>query len=179
MIETFAVATPIGAVTLTVRDGNLAKLAFSDDRVKAEDPIQSPAARAIAGRLRDYFDGALDALDAIPVAAEGTPFQKRVWRALREIPVGETVAYGELARRIGRPGAARAVARANATNPVAVVVPCNRVIGDDDKLRGYAFGLSRKEWLLAHEGALVARTAARSKRSTGAAVSPAHSARRA
>ena len=94
-----------------------------------------------------------DALDALPVAAGGTPFQQQVWALLRRIPVGTTTTYAAIAAEMGRPTAVRAVARANATNPVGIVVPCHRVIGTDGRLVGYAGGLHRKRWLLAHEGA--------------------------
>jgi methylated-DNA-[protein]-cysteine S-methyltransferase len=105
--------------------------------------------------LERYFAGALRAVDAIPVETAGTPFQRAVWRALREIPPGTTLSYGELARSLGRPNAARAVGLANGANPVAIVVPCHRVIGGDMGLVGYAGGIERKRWLLAHEGAAV------------------------
>ena len=83
----------------------------------------------------------------------GTPFQKTVWRALREIPCGQAISYSELARRIGRPAAVRAVGLANGLNPISVIVPCHRVIGANGTLTGYGGGLERKRWLLSHEGA--------------------------
>ena len=101
--------------------------------------------------LERYFAGEVGALDGIEVDAQGTPFQKRVWAALREIPVGETRSYADVARAIGAPAAVRAVATANARNPVAIIVPCHRVIGSDGQLRGYGGGLPRKAWLLEHE----------------------------
>lgn len=107
-------------------------------------------------RMARYFDGDLHALDDVPVATAGTPFQRRVWRALRDIPVGTTISYGELARRVGNPSASRAVGLANGSNPVGVVVPCHRVIGANAKLTGYGGGLDRKRWLLEHEGAVLA-----------------------
>jgi methylated-DNA-[protein]-cysteine S-methyltransferase len=102
-------------------------------------------------RLRDYFAGKLNALERTPVSTGGTAFQAEVWRALREIPAGETRTYGRLAERLGRPQAARAVGHANSLNPVAIIVPCHRVIGSSSALTGYAGGLDRKEWLLRHE----------------------------
>jgi methylated-DNA-[protein]-cysteine S-methyltransferase len=102
-------------------------------------------------RLQSYFDGELRALDDTPVSMGGTEFQGQVWKALREIPVGHTQTYGELAARLGRAQAARAVGHANALNPVAIIVPCHRVIGASSALTGYAGGLARKEWLLRHE----------------------------
>jgi methylated-DNA-[protein]-cysteine S-methyltransferase len=113
-----------------------------------EAPTTSEAARA----LDAYFGGDLDALAHLPTATNGTPFQQTVWRALRDIPVGETESYGALAARIGQPRAARAVGLANGSNPVAIVVPCHRVIGSNAALTGYGGGLDRKRWLLEHEG---------------------------
>lgn len=115
--------------------------------VEAEPPAW------ITGPLDAYFAGDLAALDALPVATEGSAFQKRVWAALREIPAGETWSYGRLAEHIGKPGAGRAVGLANGANPVGIVVPCHRVIGANGTLTGYGGGLDRKRALLEHEGA--------------------------
>jgi methylated-DNA-[protein]-cysteine S-methyltransferase len=106
-------------------------------------------------RLQEYFDGRLNALDTTPVNLGGSAFQQQVWAELREIPVGQTWSYGQLAARLGRPQASRAVGHANSLNPVAIIVPCHRVIGASSKLVGYGGGLDRKEWLLRHEGALL------------------------
>jgi methylated-DNA-[protein]-cysteine S-methyltransferase len=118
-----------------------------------------------AGRRSDFLDLELD--------APGTPFQRLVWDALRRIPFGTTLSYGELARRIGREGAARAVGAANGSNPLAIVVPCHRVVGANGALTGYAHGVERKRWLLDHErarpvptrrpGSLAARPPVRSR----------------
>jgi methylated-DNA-[protein]-cysteine S-methyltransferase len=110
---------------------------------------RSAAARAIAA----YFAGDRTAIDGLRVEAPGTPFRRAVWAALRSIPCGATRSYGDIARRIGRPAAVRAVGLANHANPVAIVVPCHRVIGKDGGLTGYGGGLDRKRWLLAHEDA--------------------------
>ena len=112
------------------------------------DPGRCAAARRevqayLAGERRDF---------TMRVAGRGTPFQERVWAALRGIPRGETISYGELAARVGRPGAARAVGAANARNPVCLIVPCHRVIAADGRLHGYAFGEATKRWLLELEG---------------------------
>jgi methylated-DNA-[protein]-cysteine S-methyltransferase len=96
---------------------------------------------------RDYAS-----VQDIKLDAGGTDFQQLVWQELRQIPVGKTITYGELAVRVGKPTAARAVGMANSLNPIAIVVPCHRVIGAQSKLTGYAGGLTRKQWLLAHEG---------------------------
>lgn len=109
----------------------------------------------VVGSLKRYIAGELDAIDTLKVETEGTEFQRQVWRALREIPCGQTWSYGELARHIGKPGASRAVGMANGANPIGVVVPCHRVIGSNHTLTGYGGGLERKRWLLAHEGVIV------------------------
>jgi len=101
--------------------------------------------------LLSYFDGNPDALTKIRTATGGTPFQRQVWNALREIPTGATISYSQLATKIGRAGSSRAVGAANGANPIALVVPCHRVIGADGSLTGYASGLPHKKWLLDHE----------------------------
>jgi methylated-DNA-[protein]-cysteine S-methyltransferase len=113
-------------------------------------------ARPVRDRLESYFGGDIHAIDAIPVRTGGTPFQNKVWTALRTIPPGSTLTYGRLAQKIRKPTAIRAVGHANGANPVSVVVPCHRLIGADGTLTGYGGGLHRKQWLLAHEGAPVA-----------------------
>jgi methylated-DNA-[protein]-cysteine S-methyltransferase len=105
--------------------------------------------------IEAYFAGQFAAIDALEVAIGGTVFQREVWAALRTIPLGKTVSYGQLATQLGRPKAMRAVGMANAANPVAIVVPCHRVIGANATLTGYAGGLERKRWLLAHEGVIL------------------------
>jgi methylated-DNA-[protein]-cysteine S-methyltransferase len=115
----------------------------------AERQGPSAACRALAA----YFAGDLAAIDDLPVETGGTPFQRRVWAALRCVPTGETTSYGTLAADIGSPKAVRAVGLANGANPVCIVVPCHRVIGADASLTGYGGGLPRKRWLLDHEGA--------------------------
>jgi len=101
--------------------------------------------------LSEYFGGVSAAIEGIPLDLRGAAFEQRVWRALREIPPGETTSYGEIARRLGSPGAPRAVGLANGANPVAIIVPCHRVIGANGSLVGYGGGLNRKTWLLDHE----------------------------
>ena len=107
----------------------------------------SHAARALLA----YFDGDLDAIADLPTQTSGTAFQRTVWSALRRIPVGRTMSYGALAASIGQPRAVRAVGLANGANPIAIIVPCHRVIGANASLTGYGGGLHRKRWLLAHE----------------------------
>jgi methylated-DNA-[protein]-cysteine S-methyltransferase len=111
---------------------------------------QSPA--PIRQAFADYFAGDIRALEPVPVATVGTAFQRKVWAALQRIPAGETRSYGQLAAEIGEPDAARAVGLANGQNPIAIVVPCHRVIGADGSLTGFGGGLPRKRWLLTHEG---------------------------
>jgi methylated-DNA-[protein]-cysteine S-methyltransferase len=113
--------------------------------------IPAAAPPEIREPLEAYFAGDMTAIDRIPVDAGGTPFQRQVWAALRQIPAGSTTTYGQLAARIGRPSACRAVGLANGSNPVAIVVPCHRVIGANGALTGYGGGLARKRWLLDHE----------------------------
>ncbi|HEX6535328.1 MAG TPA: methylated-DNA--[protein]-cysteine S-methyltransferase [Gemmatimonadaceae bacterium] len=113
-----------------------------------------PAARVLRAareQLGEYFAGRLTTFD-LPLAPRGTPFQHRVWNALREIPYGRTVSYSAIALRIGAPDAVRAVGAANGRNPLSIIVPCHRVIGADGTLTGYGGGIDRKRWLLAHEG---------------------------
>lgn len=105
----------------------------------------------LTSAMRRYFAGELGAIDNLPVKTAGTPFQREVWRALRDITCGSTVSYGKLAGQIGRPKAVRAVGLANGANPVGIVVPCHRVVGSDGSLTGYGGGIARKEWLLQHE----------------------------
>src|SRR5580658_2896403 len=106
----------------------------------------------LSSALRAYYDGDVFVLDKLSVFFGGTPFQNKVWKALRTIPCGMTLSYGALAKRIREPKAVRAVGLANGSNPVGVVVPCHRVIGSDGSLTGYGGGLPRKRWLLEHEG---------------------------
>jgi O-6-methylguanine DNA methyltransferase len=113
--------------------------------------------------LDHYFEGDLAALDNLRTATGGTPFQRAVWRALRSIKPGTTKSYGQIAARIGRPTASRAVGAANGANPIALVVPCHRVIGADGTLTGYGGGLARKQWLLDHERAYSDATLSRER----------------
>jgi methylated-DNA-[protein]-cysteine S-methyltransferase len=106
----------------------------------------------VSEKVRAYFDGDLHAFDGVEVDPGGTEFQRTVWSALRAIPAGATRTYGQLAASIGRPAATRAVGLANGRNPVAIVIPCHRLIGSNAGLTGYGGGLPRKRWLLRHEG---------------------------
>jgi O-6-methylguanine DNA methyltransferase len=156
-------AAPVATLMLvTDSDGRLRALDFVDfeERMRrllarhygVVELVEGAAPPAITAALDAYFAGDLAALDAVPVATGGTEFQRTVWAALRTIPAGETRGYGDLAAAIGKPGAARAVGLANGLNPIGIVVPCHRVIGASGALTGYAGGVERKRWLLAHEG---------------------------
>jgi methylated-DNA-[protein]-cysteine S-methyltransferase len=150
------VDSPLGRLLVEADSEALRTVRFlrANEPVPPEDPADAAPARALAERgaaeLSEYFAGSLREFTT-PVAPEGTRFQQRVWRALRQIAYGTTRSYGDIARLIGRRRAARAVGAANHENPVAIVVPCHRVIGADRSLVGYGGGLERKEWLLRHE----------------------------
>ncbi len=123
-------------------------------------PVGATVVRAIAGvaeRLDRYFAGELDAIDDIAIAPQGSPLQGAVWRAVRQVAPGQVTSYGALAARLGHADRrmARSIGTANAANPIAIVIPCHRVIGKDGSLRGYAWGLERKRWLLGHERARI------------------------
>ena len=155
--------SPCGELTVVTHEGRLVGLGFSDGdallrrslaRRFGTASVAGTAPRAITRALGAYFGGELGALDDIDVHTGGTAFQQSVWRALRRIPAGRTVAYRDLARTIGAPDAMRAVGAANGANPIGIVVPCHRVIAADGTLHGYAYGLERKRWLLRHESAI-------------------------
>ena len=150
------VDSPVGALTLVARDGVLAGLYMDLQRHRPLDemfgaPDPTPFTEALS-QLKEYFAGQRTDFD-VAVTLAGTPFQRTVWAALREIPYGETESYGQLAERIGRPGAARAVGLANGRNPIGIIVPCHRVVGAAGTLTGYGGGLARKQYLLNLEAA--------------------------
>jgi methylated-DNA-[protein]-cysteine S-methyltransferase len=148
------VDSPVGALTLVGEDGVLTGLYMENQRHRpAEERFgdaDSGRFGAVIEQLEAYFAGELDTFD-LPLALHGTDFQRTVWSALLEIPYGETVSYGELAERIGKPSAARAVGLANGKNPIGIIVPCHRVVGAGGGLTGYGGGLDRKQFLLAFE----------------------------
>lgn len=158
------IKTPIGEMVIVAdRDGNLRAADWTDHEMRMHrllrlhygkngfrlEPARNPNGLTVA--ISRYFAGDFEAIESLPVETSGTPFQREVWRALREIPCGTTESYAQLARRISRPAAVRAVGLANGANPVGVVVPCHRVIGSDGSLTGYGGGIERKRWLLEHE----------------------------
>jgi methylated-DNA-[protein]-cysteine S-methyltransferase len=160
------ISTPIGEMVIIADyDGNLRAVDWTDYESRMLrllqrhygpngfklEPEQNP--HGFADALNRYFAGELSALDTLPVETAGTPFQRAVWRALRDIPCGTTVTYANLAQKIGKPTAVRAVGLANGANPIGVIVPCHRVIGANGSLTGYGGGIDRKRWLLGHESA--------------------------
>ena len=152
--------SPIGELLLTGDETGLCSLTMGQLQMEPHSPPDGarhePAAlREAVTQLEDYFAGRRLDFELL-LAPAGTPFQLKVWAALREIPYGRTTSYGELAAEIGQPTASRAVGLANGRNPIAVVVPCHRVIGRDGTLTGFGGGLDRKRWLLEHERAVLA-----------------------
>ena len=158
------IASALGEILLVADGEQLCALDYADSEERmltllrrryaafwlrdAEDP------HGLSSQLRAYLAGDLACLNAISVDTGGTPFQQQVWTALRAIPAGTTCTYGGLAAQLGRPRASRAVGMANGLNPIAIVVPCHRLLGADGALTGYAGGLERKQWLLQHEGVM-------------------------
>lgn len=127
---------------------------YGDDAARLRETTHSSA---LGRSLKAYFEGDIDAITGASTATNGTAFQRKVWDALRAIPAGRPISYGVLAARIGKPKAVRAVGLANGANPIAIFVPCHRVIGADNSLTGYGGGLDRKRWLLQHEASVQQR----------------------
>jgi methylated-DNA-[protein]-cysteine S-methyltransferase len=157
--------SPVGELLLTAEEAGLTRVYFAQhvhgDRVAPDwQPAAGCASRAAdvlaesRRQLDEYFAGRLTRF-SLALAPFGTPFQQRVWTALRGIAFGDTVSYAEIARRIDAPDAVRAVGAANGRNPLSIIVPCHRVIGSDGSLTGFGGGIERKRWLLQHEGALL------------------------
>jgi methylated-DNA-[protein]-cysteine S-methyltransferase len=144
--------TPMGSLLLLATEAGLCELDFNAKAREIEADWQHDPERLapVVKQVGAYFAGELTDFD-LPLDPQGTEFQQRVWRELCAIPFGETISYGELARRIGKPTASRAVGAANGQNPVAIIIPCHRVIGANGKLTGYAGGLDKKSFLLDHE----------------------------
>ncbi|MCA9526874.1 MAG: methylated-DNA--[protein]-cysteine S-methyltransferase [Myxococcales bacterium] len=144
--------SPIGPIRIEVLDGRVRHVGIADGTEPATPtPAEHSGDAAVASvaveQVQEYLDRRRTRFD-LPLDLPGTPFQRSVWEVLQGIPYGETISYGELARRVGNPAAQRAVGGANRSNPIAIVVPCHRVIGADGGLGGYAFGVERKRWLL-------------------------------
>ena len=148
------VDSPIGPLTLSADEDGLTGLHMGT--LDVEDAVSTDRFGDAIEQLDSYWRGERRAFD-LRLSPKGTPFQERVWKALTAIPYGTTISYGELARRVGNPRAVRAVGRANGRNPIAVIVPCHRVIGADGTLTGFGGGLDRKRTLLALEGLQIDR----------------------
>lgn len=161
MLHLREIESPIRPLTLAAADGHVCLLHFGhhDDGVRrwlarwypGEAVEQHDDPGGAVAKLHAYFAGDLSALDAVAIQMRGTTFQQRVWDALRRVRAGRTACYAEIARAIGAPASVRAVGAANGANPVAVIVPCHRIIGKNGSLIGYGGGLDRKRWLLQHE----------------------------
>ncbi|HEX5308863.1 MAG TPA: methylated-DNA--[protein]-cysteine S-methyltransferase [Solirubrobacteraceae bacterium] len=153
-VLTTTIDSPIGPLTITAEGDELTGLHMHRQRhfpaIPATAERDDAALAPIVEQLQAYFSGESSAFE-LKLDLRGTDFQQSVWAALQEIPYGETISYGELARWVGNPNASRAVGTANGHNPVAVIVPCHRVIAADGGIGGYGGGLERKRWLLAHE----------------------------
>jgi len=165
MLDYRVIDSPLGALTITASGERLMSLRFGDERAELEHELirrraggvvnEHPDPAGAVSALENYFGGDLHALDRLTVDPMGTSFQLRVWSALRAVGVGRTASYTEIANAIGAPTATRAVGAANGANPIAIVVPCHRIIGAAGSLVGYGGGLDRKRWLLEHEGVLL------------------------
>lgn len=148
--------TPLGILRLFARDGALSGVCLTGQIAPEAEERRTDVLLRASEQLRQYFEGERRTFD-LPLAPVGTPFQQRVWQALSRIPFGERRSYVDIAREIGRPTASRAVGAANGKNPIAIIVPCHRVIGASGALTGYAGGLPAKRWLLEHERIISAR----------------------
>jgi methylated-DNA-[protein]-cysteine S-methyltransferase len=151
---TMTLKSPVGPLRLFATEGALTAIYLENHKgapaLTASEREDHPVLLAARRQLEEYFAGERVSFD-LPLEPSGTPFQQAVWMALREIPLGATWSYGDLARHVGRAGAARAVGAANGKNPLSIIVPCHRVVGSDGTLTGYAGGVPVKRWLLDHE----------------------------
>jgi methylated-DNA-[protein]-cysteine S-methyltransferase len=161
------VASPIGELLLTSNGSALTGVHMEPHTVGADWRRDDALLGSAAEQLQSYFAGELREFD-LTLTLDGTDFQRQVWEALRVIPFGTAISYSELARRIGKPTASRAVGAANGCNPIAIIVPCHRVIGADGTLTGYGGGLDRKRWLLRHEGVDLTIATVRERTATAA-----------
>ncbi|WP_299223718.1 methylated-DNA--[protein]-cysteine S-methyltransferase [uncultured Psychroserpens sp.] len=148
-METCIIKSPLGFTKIVGDESGIAEVTVLNSKVQTTDIIPTILEDCVT-QLQEYFDGSRKEFDLI-LNAEGTPFQKRVWKQLEQIPYGKTLSYLELSKQLGDVKAIRAVANANGKNPLWIIVPCHRVIGSDGSLTGYAGGLHRKQWLLEHE----------------------------
>jgi methylated-DNA-[protein]-cysteine S-methyltransferase len=156
MTDTMVMDSPVGTIEIRAESGVLTALHFLEEApaTTSDNGESVPLLVEARRQLQEYFAGERTEFD-LPIAGRGTAFQQRVWAELRQIPFGETTSYGEIARRLGMPtGASRAVGLANGANPIAIVVPCHRVIGANGSIIGYAGGLNRKRFLLGLESSM-------------------------
>jgi len=150
MIETTFIKTPLGIASISGDENGITKISITEDTEKVPSKEIPEILKEAVIQLQDYFKGDRSTF-SIKMNPSGTDFQKKVWHELSKIPFGKTVSYLDIAKQLGDPKCIRAAASANGKNPLWVVVPCHRVIGSDGSLTGYAGGLWRKKWLLAHE----------------------------
>ncbi len=149
MTSTYSLQCPLGFIQLKELNGVLSEVSFMEDEIIIHNEVH-PVLLDVAAQIKAYFNKKLHSFD-IPIQAEGTDFQKEVWRQLTQIPYGKTISYAELSEQMNHPKAIRAIAAANGQNPIGIIIPCHRVIGSDGSLTGYAGGLWRKHWLIDHE----------------------------
>ena len=149
-MERTSLKTPLGNMILEMDDLGIQRLEFTDQQQPESTASRSANLQSAVDQIKDYFEGNLEHFD-LPLAPKGTEFQNKVWQELQKIPFGKTISYQELANRLGDPLVIRAAASANGKNPIAIIIPCHRVIGSDGSLTGYAGGLHRKKWLVEHE----------------------------
>jgi methylated-DNA-[protein]-cysteine S-methyltransferase len=152
--------TPMGPLRLCFTEKGLTAIEFAGEgssaarQDDAPPPHLKPLIEAVKQQLAAYFAGVPTDFAGLTLDPHGTPFQRRVWQELQRIPRGQAISYKELAERVGKPKACRAVGQANGRNPIPLIIPCHRVIAADGSLGGYSSGLERKRWLLRHEGAM-------------------------
>lgn len=156
VMKTFTqeIDSPLGPLHLVASESALLALEFSnvpEKRFPESIHQASDILSATTAQLAEYFQGARQSF-SLPLAPEGTEFQKQVWNELLKIPFGKSISYRDLANRIGKPNAIRAVGAANGRNPISILIPCHRVVASNGDLQGYSGTLERKQWLLAHEG---------------------------
>ncbi|MGB0788497.1 MAG: methylated-DNA--[protein]-cysteine S-methyltransferase [Marinirhabdus sp.] len=142
--------TPLGTLQITGNAQGVASVVFVEVEVEVETPVVSAHIENAKQQLSEYFKGNRKNFQ-LKLNPQGTPFQKKVWEKLKKIPFGKTVSYLHIAHALGNPKVIRAAAAANGKNPISIIIPCHRVVGSDGSLTGYASGLHRKKWLLAHE----------------------------
>ena len=149
MIYSISCNTPLGVLKLSSDESSLKSITFDEEETANQQWIPDVLSET-KKQLNEYFSGERNQFD-IPLDPEGTVFQISVWNLLKELSYGSTISYSEIARELGEPSASRAVGMANGRNPVPIIIPCHRVIGNNGKLTGYSGGLERKKWLLLHE----------------------------